>query len=240
MVKFRLYFDKEKEAEWLNEMAAKGCAITDYVMGFYAFRECLPGEYVYQIDIVDGFFGVNDGYKEFMEEAGVELVCQWGCWVILSKKAEDGPFRLYTDVESCIEHYSKVRKMFKVVTVMEIICLTIMLFNTIKGSLAALSLSFVMMALIMVLIRQVMHMNRILAELKERMGEPMGFAIGKRRRLSGFIVWGFLINSMGILLQGWEFPYGGLVRGIVHGLALVSFCIGLIQTFRRHEGSIDK
>jgi len=88
MVKFRLYFDKEKEAEWLNEMAAKGCAITDYVMGFYAFRECLPGEYVYQIDIVDGFFGVNDDYKEFMEEAGVELVCQWGCWVILSKKAE--------------------------------------------------------------------------------------------------------------------------------------------------------
>ncbi len=107
MLKFKLYFDNEKEAEWLNEMAAKGYALTDYWWGLYNFEKCLPGEYVYQIDIVDGFFNVDDDYRQFMEDIGVELVCMWGFWVILRKKAADGPFQLYTDVESSIEHYSK-------------------------------------------------------------------------------------------------------------------------------------
>ena len=235
MIKFKLYFDNEKEAEWLNEMSAKGYALTDYWWGFYSFEKCLPGEYVYQIDIVDGFFNVDDDYRNFMEDIGVELVCMWGFWVILRKKAADGPFQLYTDVESSIEHYSKIKLMFKAATLLEIICVMIMLFRAIGGSLASLSLSLVMMALAAVMIRQVMHVNKILAELKERIGEPVRFAIGKRRKLSGFIVWGFLLNSIGILLKGWELPYEECMRGIVHGLALLFFLIGLFHTFRKSD-----
>ena len=178
MIKFKLYFDNEKEAEWLNEMSAKGYALTDYWWGCYGFEKCMPGEYVYQIDIVDGFFNVDDDYIQFMEDIGVELVCMWGFWVILRKKAADGPFQLYTDVESGIEHYSKIKLMFKMATILEIICVMIMLLRAIGGSLASLSLSFVIMALVAVMIRQVMHVNKILAELKERIGEPVGFAIG--------------------------------------------------------------
>ncbi len=235
MMKFKLYFDKEKETEWLNEMSAKGCALTDYWWGFYSFEKCLPGEYVYQIDIVDGFFNVDDDYRKFMEEIGVELVCMWGFWVILRKKVADGPFQLYTDVESSIGHYSKIRLIFKTAIILEIICLMIMLLEAISGSLAALGMSFVIMALVAVMLRQVMHVNKILAELKERIGETMGFAIGKRRKLSAFIVWGFLFNSIGILLKGWEFSYEGYVRGIVHGLALIFFLIGFIHTAKRRE-----
>lgn len=235
MIKFRLYFDKEAETEWLNKMSAKGCACKDYCWGFYSFEKCLPGEYIYQIDIVDGFFDVDDDYRKFMEDTGVELVCMWGCWVVLRKKAEDGPFQLYTDVESNIEHYSKIKLMFRAVLILESICLAIMLVNAISGSLAALSVSFVMMAIVAVMIRQVMYVNKILAELKERMGEPVGFAIGKRRRLSGLIVWGFLFSSLGLLLKGWQFPYGEYVRGAVHGLALIFFLIGFIHTFRKYK-----
>lgn len=235
MIKFKLYFDTEKETKWLNEMSAKGYALTDYCWGFYSFEKCLPGEYVYQIDIVDGFFNVDDDYRKFMEDIGVELVCMWGCWVILRKKAADGPFRLYTDAESSIEHYSKIGLMFKAVTILDIFCLATVLLQAAGGSLAALGLSFLIMALVAVMIRQVMHVNMILAELKERIGEPVGFAIGKRRKLSVFIVWGFLLNSLGILLRGWEFPYGDPVRGIVHGAALLFFLIGFVHTLRKYK-----
>lgn len=235
MIKFKLYFDKEKETAWLNEISANGYSLTDYWWGVYSFEKCLPGEYVYQIDIVNGFFNVDDDYRKFMEDIGVEIVCMWGCWAILRKKAAEGPFRLYTDTESSIEHYSKIRQLFKVAIIIEIFCLTGMLFKAVSGSLAALGMSFVMMALVAVLMRQVMHVNRILTELKERIGEPVGFAIGKRRKLSVFIVWGFLLNSIGILLRGWELPYGGPVRGIVHGLALLFFLIGFIHTFRKYK-----
>lgn len=235
MIKFKLYFDKEKETGWLNEMAAKGYALTDYWWGVYSFEKCLPGEYVYQIDIVNGFFNVDDDYRNFMEDIGVELVCMWGCWIILRKKAADGPFMLYTDVESSIEHYTKIRLLFKAATILEILCLTPILLKAASGSLAALGLSFVIMALVVVMIRQVMHVNKILAKLKERIGEPLGFAMGKNRKLSGFLVWGFLFNAIGILLKGWELPYGEFVREIVHGLALLFFLIGFIHTFRKNK-----
>ena len=235
MTKFKLYFDTEKETEWLNEMSAKGYALTDYCWGVYSFEKCLPGEYIYQIDIVDGFFNVDDDYRKFMEEIGVELVCMWSCWAILRKKAADGPFRLYTDAESSIEHYSKIRQLFRVALIMEIFCLIATFFKAISGSLSSLGLSFLIMALVAVLTRQVMHVNKILAELKECIGEPVGFAIGKRRKLSVFVVWGFLLNSIGILLKGWEFPYGEPVRGIVHGLALIFFLIGFVHTLRKYK-----
>ncbi|MDE5599069.1 MAG: hypothetical protein K2J04_14735, partial [Lachnospiraceae bacterium] len=71
-------------------------------------------------------------------------------------------------------------------------------------------------------------------------GEPVRFAIGKRRKLSGFIVWGFLLNSIGILLKGWELPYEECMRGIVHGLALLFFLIGLLHTFQKSEQKRSK
>lgn len=233
MIKFKLYFDTEKETEWLNEMSAKGYALADYWWGIYSFEKCLPGEYVYQIDIVDGFFNVDDDYRNFMEDIGVEIVCMWSCWAILRKKSADGLFRMYSDAESSIGHYSKIRQLSRVAMIIEIFCLIVTFCKAISGSLSSLGLSFLMMALAAVLMRQVMHVNKILAELKESIGEPVGFAIGKRRKLSIFIVWGFLLNSLGILLRGWEFPYGRPVRVIVHGLALLFLLIGFIQTCRK-------
>lgn len=123
MMRFRLYFDKDKETEWLNEMSRQGYALTGFCMGFYSFERCEPGEYVYQVDFTDGFFRVSSDYREFMAEAGVELVCLWGYWVILRKRASEGAFELYTDVESSIEHYTKIRRMFKAAACLEIICL---------------------------------------------------------------------------------------------------------------------
>ncbi len=50
MIRFRLYFDKDKETAWLNEMAAQGWAVKSFFAGFFQFEACEKGEYVYQID----------------------------------------------------------------------------------------------------------------------------------------------------------------------------------------------
>lgn len=53
MKKFKIYFDKDKEEEWLNEMAQNGYAFTSFFLGMYSFEKCEPGEYSYQIDLLD-------------------------------------------------------------------------------------------------------------------------------------------------------------------------------------------
>ena len=101
-------------------MSRKGYAMTGFLAGFFRFEACRPGEYLYQVDLTEGFFRVKKDYREFMREMNVEIVCLWGPWVILRKKAVEGPFELYTDVESSIEHYERARWMFKIAAVLEI------------------------------------------------------------------------------------------------------------------------
>ena len=94
MTKFRLYLDKDKETTWINEMAAKGYALKGFFAGFYSFEKCEPGEYVYQIDFGSKMYSVSDDYREFMAENNIEIVCLWGYWIILRKRASAGAFVL--------------------------------------------------------------------------------------------------------------------------------------------------
>ena len=68
MIRFRLYFDKDKETAWLNEMAAQGWAVKSFFAGFFQFEACEKGEYVYQIDFGSCFFSASEDYREFMRE----------------------------------------------------------------------------------------------------------------------------------------------------------------------------
>lgn len=117
MIKFRLYFDKDKETAWLNEMANQGYAMTGFFAGFYTFEECTPGKYIYQIDFGNRFFAVDENYREFMTDTGVEIVQPWGYWIILRKLAAEGDY-----VDSSIEHYTKILKMFKIGAIIEWLC----------------------------------------------------------------------------------------------------------------------
>ena len=47
MIRFRLYFDKDAETKWLNEMAEQGWAMKSFFTGFYSFERCEPGQYMY-------------------------------------------------------------------------------------------------------------------------------------------------------------------------------------------------
>ena len=74
MIKFALRLDKDKETTWLNDLAKEGHALIGFCAGFYKFEDCKPGEYEYQIDLTDRLFRVTEDYREFMQEAGIEIV----------------------------------------------------------------------------------------------------------------------------------------------------------------------
>lgn len=231
MIKFRIYVDKDKETKWLNEMAAKGYAMTGFFACFYVFEKCEPGKYFYQIDITEGFFRIPESYREFMREAGVEIVCLWGPWVILRRLAEEGPFELYTDVESTIEHYTKVRNLFKFAAILELLCLFLEIIEGIRGVIVGWAGACLIGALVVVFIKEVMRINDILAELKGRMGESEQCRFGGRRP-SGLLAVGMLINACGLMINN---PAYDAVKGFLTGMAIVLMLAGIVLTCRGRE-----
>ena len=132
MLKFKLYYDKDEEEDWLRKMSLNGWAFKKFFLGFYTFEPCEAGEYNYQIDLLDSWKGDKDDYASFMKNAGIEVIGQWWRWVYLQKKAADGPFEMYTDVESKIAQYRKIKNFFKVFLAIEIICFFMELMATIS------------------------------------------------------------------------------------------------------------
>lgn len=128
MKKFKLYADKDKEEKWLNEMCQKGWAMTKYCIGVYNFEPCEPGKYIYRVDMPkeigkDDMRGENrEQYVSFIEETGAEHVCDWFWWMIFRREASKGKFELYTDPESQIALYQRIRKLFLWVGMIEVIC----------------------------------------------------------------------------------------------------------------------
>lgn len=148
MLKFKLYYDKDEEENWLKKMSLSGWAFKKFYLGFYTFEPCEPGEYNYQIDLLDNWNGDKADYASFMKDAGVEVISQWWRWVYLQKKIEDGPFEMYTDTESKIAQYSKIGKFFKIALTIEIICFLMELAATIKTGDYVFGIFTVLLALI--------------------------------------------------------------------------------------------
>ena len=231
MIKFRMYYDKDAETTWLNEMASKGYAMTGFLAGFYTFRPCTPGEYTYQVDFGDQFFSVSSDYREFMTEHNIEIVQTWGMWIILRKRTSDGPFELYTDVDSSIEHYTKIRNMFKVTTIVEIIAFFMMVISYTMLSAETsefLVLPFACMVLIAIfiatLMRATIHTNQIILQLKERKGDA---ASQTPSRMSPLLLAGLGLNCAALSVKSSVSPDLGTGISI---LAIVFMLIGIWQS----------
>lgn len=242
MITFRLYTDKEKGTEYLNEMSRKGYAMTGFLAGFFHFEACRPGEYLYQVDLTEGFFRVKKDYREFMREMNVEIVCLWGPWVILRKKAEEGPFELYTDVESSIEYYERARWMFKIAAVLEIAAAVVELVcaaNSQDKAVIGMSLGFacLLTALAIVFIRQIVRLDKILAGLRERSCvEPGNSGLWGRRKPSVLLPIGLLLNGIALMITETEGPaafWFGFARGFLHVVSLFCLIAGILYTCHR-------
>lgn len=227
MIKYRLYFDKDAETEWLNQMAADGWAMKRFFAGFYSFEKCEKGEYVYQIDFGDRLFAVSSDYRELMQDAGIEIVQTWSYWVILRKKASEGKFELYTDVESSIEHYKKIRRMFKVVTIAEMLCIFIELYcGAVEGIPMGYAVALLLGAFLAGLLNALMRLNDTIAELDVRLtGIERS---GRYRNISVCMAAGMLMSACSILLT--DVVSLGL-RHTIQIIAIILLAVGLFQTF---------
>lgn len=110
VVLWKPYWNYEKEEKWLNDMSAKGLALISYTWCRYVFEEAPKGEYIYRIELLEYWpsHPQSSNYIKFIEETGVEFVASYMRWVYFRKKAADGPFDLYSDIDSKIAHYKKV------------------------------------------------------------------------------------------------------------------------------------
>lgn len=199
MIKFKLYYDKDAETKWLNEMSAEGWAMTKFFAGFYFFESCEKGKYTYQVDLGDRFFDVSADYREFMQETGVEVIQPWGYWIFVRKLASEGEFELYTDVDSSIEHYSKIRKMFKVCTIIELVCFFIEILAGINGFYAGYAFAFLLAAIIVAFINIIIKTNHVIGELMERKGEMTSEKV--KPLISPILAVGFLLNACALMIR---------------------------------------
>ncbi len=110
---YRFFGNFEKEEAWLNQMASQGLHCVDYVLCRYKFEQGAPSEYIYRIELMEKDPRSPEGmaYLEFLEEAGIEVVATHVRWVYLRKKAEQGPFDLYSDNASRIKHYRRILRL---------------------------------------------------------------------------------------------------------------------------------
>ena len=99
-------WDFRKEELWLNEMAAEGWALNHASFGSYTFVRCEPGEYIIRLEM-----NVDKEYRSFVEETGAEYVGSCVNWVYFRRKAELGPFDLFSDIDSRIKHLDRIGKM---------------------------------------------------------------------------------------------------------------------------------
>ncbi|MBR5982009.1 MAG: DUF2812 domain-containing protein [Firmicutes bacterium] len=104
-------WDFEKEERWLNEMALQGWVLDGVGFCTYHFRRCEPGEYTVRLEMRPH----DESYVAFMEETGAEFVGRMMAWIYFRKKAADGAFDLYSDIDSRIAHLDRIGKMLTVI-----------------------------------------------------------------------------------------------------------------------------
>lgn len=168
MKKFRLYYDADKETAWLQEMVNQGWALSHFALGVYTFEPCEPGAYIYQVDILEDA-GDFDNYKAFMEDSGVEVICRWVRWVFVRKRAEEGPFALYTDPESLIRYYTSIRNFFLPFALVETLLAVVELFGAIRTGVASLGVCALVLAFVsVVFFRMVWKCNWKIEEIRKR------------------------------------------------------------------------
>lgn len=120
MIKFRWYYDIDKDEEFLNSMSKRGYELVEFFLGFYTFKKCEPNEYTYRIDLIGNkSIEEMEEYLDVIEDSGAILIKKWGPWAFFKKK---GNFELYTDTESKIRLYTRIRNMFAFLSVIELVC----------------------------------------------------------------------------------------------------------------------
>lgn len=111
-------WDFEKEEKWLNEMSVKGLQLVSVGLCKYVFEEGIRGEYAYRLELLKELPSNPESasYIRFLEETGIEYIGSLLRWAYFRKKAADGAFEIYSDIDSKIKHYKRIMTLFLAVT----------------------------------------------------------------------------------------------------------------------------
>lgn len=116
------FWDYENEEKWINEMSAKGMALTDYSWRRYVFEETPNNQYIYRLELLENVptHPESIAYLKFLEENGIECVTSYMRWVYLRKKATEGSFDIYTDIDSKIRHFKRINTLWNTIICTEL------------------------------------------------------------------------------------------------------------------------
>lgn len=170
--KTKIFFawQHEKEEAWLNQMSAMGLQLVGVNFPRYTFEEGAPGEYAYRLELLEHWPGAPESaaYIRFLEETGVEHIGSVLRWVYFRKKVADGPFDLYSDIDSRLRHYGRIRLMLGVVGVANLPLVTRNICHYFEHHITVvLVLSLLQLLMIGVLFYGVFNISRKVARLKK-------------------------------------------------------------------------
>ena len=119
----------EREERWLNDMAALGWNLVDTTGVRYVFEQGAPGEYCHKLELLENLPSAaeSERYLRFMEDAGIEHVAACGRWVYFRRRSVDGPFDLFSDLDSRIAHLRRIRTLLLVVLGVELLAVVLQL-----------------------------------------------------------------------------------------------------------------
>ena len=102
----------DEEEKWLNDMAKRGWALDSVGFAKYTFIESEPGEYAVRLEMLDHTAASSEGqdYIDFVESTGAEYIGNMMQWVFFRKKAAEGDFDLFSDIDSRIRHMERIVK----------------------------------------------------------------------------------------------------------------------------------
>ena len=103
----------EKEEAFLNNMAQNGWVLDGIGLCTYYFVKCEPGEYNIRLEM----HAYDEAYIQFMQDTGAEYVGRMLMWIYFRKKTADGPFELFSDIDSKINYLNKIGKVLSVIGV---------------------------------------------------------------------------------------------------------------------------
>lgn len=114
----RLFFiwQSAEEEKWLNNMAAKGLALTGVWLFRYEFEDSEPGEWVYRMELLRHTPEHPESRKHiaFMEETGAEMVTRCKNWVYYRKRRSEGEFTLYSEHSDLLRQLTYVQVMLMI------------------------------------------------------------------------------------------------------------------------------
>ena len=130
-------------------------------------------------------------------------------------------------MDSSIEHYTKILKMFKVVTIVELICFMVEVLGAMQGVAIGFFGMLLIGAIVIVCMRATLSTKRKIAELKERKGEVVtGLASGKT---SPALISGLLLNAGALALKNSSSVSDPIITGI-QIIAIVLMLVGIYQS----------